>query len=57
VLEEDDGSRASPVEQAAAPTNVPAPAPQQSAPPAQIANVQQVNANWDAVSKNIANQN
>jgi len=45
------------VEQAAVPTNAPAPAPQQSAPPAQIANVQQVNANWDAVSKNIANQN
>ncbi len=45
------------VEQAAFPTNAPAPAPQQSAPPAQIANVQQVNANWDAVSKNIANQN
>ena len=45
------------VEQAAIPTNAPAPAPQQSASPAQIANVQQVNANWDAVSKNIANQN
>lgn len=43
------------VEQAAVPTN--APAPQQTTPPAQVANVQQVNASWDAVSKDIANQN
>lgn len=43
------------VEQAAVPTN--APAPQQNTPLAQVANVQQVNANWDAVSKDIANQN
>src|SRR5262245_796068 len=43
------------VEQAVAPTN--AAPPQQITPPAQIATVQQVNANWDAVSKDIANQN
>jgi len=45
------------VEQAAAPTN--SPAPQEATPPvqAQVANVQQVNANWDAVSKDIAAQN
>ena len=41
-------------EQAAVPqANTPA----QSAPSVQIANAQQVNANWDAVSKDIANQN
>ena len=32
-------------------------APAQSAPSVQFANVQQVTANWDAVSKDIANQN
>ena len=49
-------SAAAAVEQAAVPTN--APAPQPTAPaPAQVANVQQVNANWDAVSKEIAAQN
>jgi len=42
------------VEQAAVPTNTPAAQP---LPPAQIANVQQVNASWDAVSQNIAKQN
>lgn len=42
------------VEQAAVPTNVRVAQP---TPPAQIATVQQVNANWDAVSKEIANQN
>lgn len=42
------------VEQAAVPTNAPA---AQLPPPAQVADVQQVNANWDAVSKDIANQN
>lgn len=42
------------VEQAAVPTNAPAAQP---APTPQIANVQQVNASWDAVSQNIAKQN
>lgn len=45
------------VEQAAAPTNVPAAQSAQPAPAAAVQQVQQVNANWDTVSKNIANQN
>jgi hypothetical protein len=40
------------------PAQVPqANAPAQSPPSVQIANVQQVNANWDAVAKDISNQN
>jgi hypothetical protein len=42
------------IEQAAVPTNAPA---SQATPSAQVVNVQQVNANWDAISKDIAAQN
>jgi hypothetical protein len=45
------------VEQAAALTNAPAAQSAQPAPAASAQQVQQVNANWDAVSKQIANQN
>jgi len=46
-----------PVERAATPTNVPATQTAQPAQAAGVQQVQQVNANWDTVSKNIANQN
>ena len=45
------------VDQAAVPTNAPAGQSAQPAPAASAQQIQQVNANWDAVSKDIAAQN
>jgi hypothetical protein len=44
------------VGQASVPERTPKESPPVSAAPAPMGNAQQVNANWDAVSKNIANQ-